>query len=78
MRIKTGFSTAGAGGIDLTSVDSNLQIKRDQNGVPLPLPLQNISDIHLDGLKFIILNTAPASFHDSPFLISLKEKEGHG
>jgi len=62
------------GGIDLTAVESNLQIKRDENGVPLPLPLQNISDIHLDGLKFIILNTAPASFHDFPFLVSLKGK----
>ena len=53
----------------------SFQIKRDENGVPLPLPLQNIQNIHLDGLKFIILNTAPASFNDFPFLISLKEKE---
>ena len=62
------------GGIDLTAIEPTLQIKRDSYGVPLPLPLQNILDIHLDGLKFIILNTAPASFHDFPFLISLKER----
>ena len=62
------------GGIDLTNIEPHLQIKRDANGVPLPLPYQNIQNIHLDGLKFIILNTAAASFNEFPFLSSLKER----
>lgn len=63
------------GGAAVASEFKDLKEYESKDGVPLPLPLQNISDIYLDGLKFIILNTAPASFHDFPFLIGLKEKE---
>ncbi len=57
-------------GIDLTPVQPDLQIKRDQNGVPLPLPLQNISNIHLEGLSPIILDDQPVTFQISPFLLT--------
>ena len=67
-------TTPEYGGIDLTAVEPRLQIKRDQTGVPLPLPYQNIQNINLDGLKLIIIEINPATFNEFPFLISLKEK----
>ncbi len=61
------------GGIDVTNVP--LQIKRDQNGVPPPLPLQNIPNIHLEGLFPIILDVQPATFQNLPFLLSLSDQK---
>lgn len=61
------------GGIDITQVP--LQIKRDQNGVPLPLPLQNIPNIHLEGLFPVILDVQPATFQNLHFLLNLVDQK---
>jgi len=49
------------GGIDLNPADLNLQINRDQNGVPLPIEQQPIQNINIQGLVPIIINIAPIS-----------------
>jgi hypothetical protein len=61
------------GGIDLTLDGLNLQIKRDNNGVPLPVNLQPIETMHIDGFVPVIINITPvislpllsAVLHDS-------------
>lgn len=48
------------GGIDLNSSNLDLQIKRDGNGVPLPVSQQNLDNIRIDGLVPVILDIEPA------------------
>ncbi len=48
------------GGIDLNAANLNLQIKRDGNGVPLPISQQNLESIHIEGLIPVILDIRPA------------------
>ena len=48
------------GGIDLNPTNYQLQIKRDGKGVPLPLNLQNVEQINVDGLVPVIINISPA------------------
>jgi len=50
---------AHTGGIDFTKVD--VQIKRDGNGVPLPIPMQDLGQIEkrLKGFTPVIINVAP-------------------
>jgi len=55
------------GGIDFNADHLNLQIKRDGNGVPLPLNLQPIESMNIDGLYPVILNVAPITV---PMLLS--------
>ena len=50
---------AEKGGVDFSKVNLNLQIKRDSNGIPLPIGEQNLQEIHLNGLVPIILNVQP-------------------
>ncbi|MCA9407699.1 MAG: UTP--glucose-1-phosphate uridylyltransferase [Candidatus Omnitrophica bacterium] len=47
------------GGIDLNPALFDLQIKRDGNGVPLPLPQQPIGNMRIEGFAPIILNVTP-------------------
>ncbi len=47
------------GGIDLNPALLDLQIKRDGNGVPLPLPQQPIETMRIDGFVPIIINITP-------------------
>jgi hypothetical protein len=49
------------GGIDFNSANLNLQIKRDGNGVPLPLARQDLENIKIDGLVPIIIDIKPAT-----------------
>ncbi len=49
------------GGIDLNPALLDLQIKRDGNGVPLPLPQQPIETMHIDGFLPVIINITPIS-----------------
>jgi hypothetical protein len=49
------------GGIDLNSRNLNLQIKRDGAGVPLPIGLQQVENIRLDGLTPEILSIDPVT-----------------
>ena len=55
------------GGIDLTQNFLYLQIKRDTAGIVLPAELQDIENIHFDGLEPIITNIAPMP-QVAPFL----------
>jgi hypothetical protein len=48
------------GGIDLNSANLNMQIKRDGNGVPLPVSEQDLSQVRIDGLVPVILSIQPA------------------
>jgi hypothetical protein len=57
------------GGIDLNPALLDLQIKRDGNGVPLPLPLQPIENMHIDGFLPVIINIVPIA--NLPLLLGL-------
>ncbi len=58
------------GGIDLNPATMNMQIKRDGNGVPLPLNLQPIDNINIEGFQPIIINVAP--INNLPLLLGIK------
>ncbi|MCA9400793.1 MAG: hypothetical protein KC713_04140, partial [Candidatus Omnitrophica bacterium] len=47
------------GGVDFTRDRLHLQIKRDKNGVPLDIPLQDFEHIDLKGLTPIIIDITP-------------------
>jgi hypothetical protein len=50
------------GGIDFNAANLNLQIKRDGNGVPLPLAQQDMAQLsNIEGLDPVILSIKPAS-----------------
>lgn len=48
------------GGIDFNAANLNMQIKRDGNGMVLPLDQQDLENIRIDGLIPIILDIKPA------------------
>ncbi|MCK5580817.1 MAG: hypothetical protein KAJ18_06045 [Candidatus Omnitrophica bacterium] len=54
-------SNQNVGGIDLNPDLLDLQIKRDGNGIPLPLPQQPIQDMNIQGFFPVIINIAPIS-----------------
>jgi CheY-like chemotaxis protein len=47
------------GGINLNPALLNLQIKRDNKGIPLPLPQQPVGDMNIDGFLPVIINITP-------------------
>ena len=49
------------GGIDLNPDIMDFQIKRDGNGVPLPVFQQPIADMKIDGFSPIIINVVPVN-----------------
>ena len=49
------------GGIDLNAEHLNLKVKRDGNGIPLPVSLQPIEIINIQGLVPVIINVTPAN-----------------
>ncbi|NTV29614.1 MAG: hypothetical protein HGA80_05995 [Candidatus Omnitrophica bacterium] len=49
------------GGIDFAQSNLDMQIKRDGNGVVLPVSQQDLENIHIDGLVPVILDIRPAS-----------------
>ena len=49
------------GGIDLNPALLDLQIKRDGNGIPLPVNQQPIHNMKIDGFIPIIINVTPIS-----------------
>jgi len=61
------------GGIDLNPELLDLQIKRDGNNVPLPLPQQPIETMKIDGFMPVIINITPIT--DMPFIIGAGEGE---
>ncbi len=61
------------GGIDLNPALLDLQIKRDGNGVPLPLPMQPIENMHIEGFLPVIINITPVT--NLPLLLGLADTE---
>ncbi|MDO8580323.1 MAG: isocitrate lyase/phosphoenolpyruvate mutase family protein, partial [Candidatus Omnitrophota bacterium] len=61
------------GGIDLNSNLLDLQIKRDGNGVPLPLPLQPLQNMRIDGFYPVIINITPVA--NLPLLLGMAREE---
>jgi len=59
------------GGIDFNPQLLDLQIKRDGQGVPLPLPMQDLEQINIEGLYPVIINITPAGMMDIPFLMGM-------
>ena len=49
----------------------DLQIRRDGNGVPLPLPQQPIENMHIEGFLPIIINVTPVT--NLPMLLGLAD-----
>ncbi|MCK5581087.1 MAG: AAA family ATPase [Candidatus Omnitrophica bacterium] len=47
------------GGIDLSRDALNLEIKRNSRGIPLPIQMQNIENININGFVPIIINISP-------------------
>ncbi len=65
-------SATDVGGIDFNPNLLDLQIKRNGRGVPLPLPMQDIDKINIEGLYPVILNISPAKIENLPFLMGTK------
>ena len=61
------------GGIDLNPALLDLQIKRDGNGIPLPLPMQPIQDMHIEGFLPVIINVTPIV--NLPLLLGIADEE---
>ena len=62
------------GGIDLSPDTLNLQIKRDGNGVPLPLLDQPVRDMNIEGFYPIIINVTPVP--SLPLLMGMVNEQG--
>ncbi len=56
------------GGINFDPDLVNLQIKRDVEGVPLPVPQQNLENISIEGLYPVIINIMPINIQSLPIL----------
>jgi hypothetical protein len=60
------------GGINLDPKLLDLQIKRDGNGVPLPLPQQPIGEMHIEGFIPVIINITPVT--NLPMLLGIVDE----
>ena len=58
------------GGIDFNPALFNLEVRRDENGVPLPLPQQPIYDMNINGFMPIIIEVVPIT--NLQFLLGMK------
>ncbi|MBF0521675.1 MAG: hypothetical protein HQL24_01315 [Candidatus Omnitrophica bacterium] len=61
------------GGIDLNSSYLDMQIKRDNNGVPLPLKMQPLQNMHIEGFVPVIINITPVE--NFPALLGVNEEK---
>ncbi|HLF17784.1 MAG TPA: hypothetical protein VI749_02705 [Candidatus Omnitrophota bacterium] len=68
-----GEEKENVGGIDLAPGFLDLQIKRDGNGVPLPVNMQDLPAIQIDGLYPVIINITPVT--NLPLLLGEIENE---
>ncbi len=64
--------TKPVGGIDFAPGNLILDIKRDANGAPLPLPVQQMQQIKIDGLVPVIIQITPVT--NFPLLFGLSEQ----
>ncbi len=68
-------ASSQVGGINFDPTLMNLQVKRDKNGVPLPLPQQDLQNINIEGLYPVIINIAPATMANFPLLSKAAEEK---
>jgi hypothetical protein len=68
-------SAAQVGGINFDPTLMNLQVKRDKNGVPLPVFQQDLPNINIEGLYPVIINIAPVTMANFPLLSKAEEQE---
>jgi len=61
------------GGIDLNPKLLDLQIRRDDSGVPLPFNQQPIENMNIDGFIPVIINVTPVN--NLPLILGLKEED---
>ena len=66
-------SSSPLGGINLNPALLNLQIKRDTEGIPLPLPQQPVGDMNIEGFLPIIINITPVP--SLPMLLGMTADE---
>ncbi len=59
------------GGINLDAAMLDLQIRRDGNGVPLPVAEQDFSTIHIEGVFPVFINATPVSI---PLLLGFADE----
>jgi len=59
------------GGIDFNPAALDLQIKRDGNGVALPLPQQPVGNMKIEGFLPVIINITPVNI---PLLLGMSQK----
>lgn len=68
-------SLKAVGGINFDPTLMNLQVKRDKNGVPLPVFQQDLPNINIEGLYPVIINIAPVTMANFPLLSKAEEEE---
>lgn len=62
----------GVGGINLNPALLDLQIKRDGNGIPLPINQQPIGNMKIEGFIPVIINVTPVNL---PLLLGVNYKK---
>ncbi|MCA9405077.1 MAG: hypothetical protein KC684_00940 [Candidatus Omnitrophica bacterium] len=67
------FNDKAVGGIDLNPASLNLEIRRDSNGIPLPVSQQPLQQINVEGFVPVIINVTPVS--NFPLLLGLTDTE---
>ncbi|MCB9757263.1 MAG: hypothetical protein H6753_02420 [Candidatus Omnitrophica bacterium] len=74
--VKAGATASSqVGGINFDPTLMNLQVKRDKNGVPLPVFQQDLPNINIEGLYPVIINIAPATMANFPLLSKAEEAQ---
>ncbi|MEW5895636.1 MAG: hypothetical protein AB1650_07770 [Candidatus Omnitrophota bacterium] len=61
------------GGIDLTSPMRHIQIRRNREGVPLPVELQDVEAIRINGFTPVIIDITPVT--SLPFMLGFLTEE---
>ncbi|MGE0267751.1 MAG: phosphoribosyltransferase family protein [Candidatus Omnitrophota bacterium] len=61
------------GGIDLTPNNLNLEIRRDNSGLPIPLTPQQLEGVNIEGLYPVIINITPIS--NLPLLLGIADRQ---
>lgn len=65
-------SIQNVGGINFNPAMLNLQIKRDGNGIPLPLEQQPIYEMNIEGFIPVIINVTPVNL---PLILGVVDEE---
>ncbi len=73
--VKISSSIIPTGGIDLTSIYDDLNIKTDLSGLPLPEEFQNIDSIKFEGFVPVIINIQPMP--NLPVLLGFDNKNNN-